>query len=128
VLWGRPIAVCFVRPDRYTYGFMEEATHFTLSFFAERHREALNYCGTNSGRDGDKIGQSGLTCHPVGPTAAFEEASLIVLCRKLYTTQFNSEGFTAPEIRNEIYGSVPYHWQFIGEIESVLSDRPAGPA
>ena len=32
ILWNRPVAICFVRPQRYTYKFMEEGKYFTLSF------------------------------------------------------------------------------------------------
>ncbi len=61
VLWGRQVAVCFVRPTRYTYGFMERSKRFTLSFFSRRCRSALNLCGTRSGRDVDKVAATGLT-------------------------------------------------------------------
>src|SRR5512137_697572 len=61
VLWERKVATCYIRPGRYTYGFMEKAPFFTLSFFAEEHRAALRYCGTHSGRNGDKAKEAGLT-------------------------------------------------------------------
>ena len=43
-LWNVPVAFVFVRPERYTYGFMEREEGFTLSFFDGRYRTALKSC------------------------------------------------------------------------------------
>ena len=51
VLWGSDVATCYVRPQRYTFGFMEESGYFTLSFFSEDYRQQLTLCGTKSGRE-----------------------------------------------------------------------------
>ena len=61
VLWERKVATCYIRPTRHTFSFVEQAGHFTLSFFAEEHRKALQYCGTHSGRNTDKVKGAGLT-------------------------------------------------------------------
>jgi flavin reductase (DIM6/NTAB) family NADH-FMN oxidoreductase RutF len=60
ILWNKPIAICFIRPHRYTFQFAEKYDFFTLSFFGSAHREILNYCGSKSGRDTDKIAHTGL--------------------------------------------------------------------
>lgn len=41
VLWGANVATCYIRPQRYTYEFMEESEFFTLCFFGEAYRKAL---------------------------------------------------------------------------------------
>ena len=33
VLWNKPVAVCFIRPQRYTYEIVESTDRLTLSFF-----------------------------------------------------------------------------------------------
>jgi len=33
VLWHRPIATIFVRPERHTYGFVETDDRFSIAFF-----------------------------------------------------------------------------------------------
>src|SRR6056297_354780 len=58
VLWNRNVCFAFIRPSRYTYEFIEEHEDFTLSFFAEKYREALRYCGSHSGREVDKAAQT----------------------------------------------------------------------
>ena len=45
ILWNKPVAVCFIRPQRYTYGIVEDSDTLTLSFFpAGEYREALRCC------------------------------------------------------------------------------------
>lgn len=34
ILWGKPVAFIFIRPERYTYEFIEEGDKLTLSFLA----------------------------------------------------------------------------------------------
>jgi flavin reductase (DIM6/NTAB) family NADH-FMN oxidoreductase RutF len=84
-LWNKPVVFVFVRPERYTYEFMESSAGFTLSFFDETFREALDLCGSKSGRDCDKVAEAGLTPHftELG-FPAFSEAGMVLECRKLY--------------------------------------------
>jgi len=51
VLWKKPVIFVFIRPQRYTYEFIEKQANFTVSFFNEEYRDLLNLCGTTSGRD-----------------------------------------------------------------------------
>ena len=60
-LWNRDVTFCFVRPQRHTFGFMEQAEYYTLCFFDKEYQAALDYCGSHSGRDVDKIAATGLT-------------------------------------------------------------------
>ena len=41
VLWGKPVATVYIRPQRYTLEFVEREDCFTLSFFGEEYRDAL---------------------------------------------------------------------------------------
>ena len=67
-------ATAYIRDSRYTKEFVDREDYFTLAFFGEEHREALNLCGRVSGRDEDKIKEAGLTPYYVDGTVAFEEA------------------------------------------------------
>jgi hypothetical protein len=73
ILWERKVATCYIRPTRYTYEFAERAQYFTLSFFSEKHRKALTYCGTHSGRNSDKVNEAGLTPVKEGGFVYFED-------------------------------------------------------
>lgn len=115
ILWRRNVAFIFVRPTRYTYEFIESAETFTLSFFEEKYRDILNFCGTKSGRDVNKAEAAGLT--PVENTPGsvyFEEARLVLECKKLYFHDFDSRNFLADDI-DTLYND-DYHRLYIGEI------------
>jgi len=121
VLWNRPVTFAFVRPQRYTFQFINRADTFTLSFFERRYREALSFCGTQSGRYADKMAATGLTAQAVGPDAVtFAQAGLVFVCRKLYAQDLQGSAFTVPEINAEVYPSQDYHRLFIGEVLTVL--------
>lgn len=121
-LWGRPVSTVVVRPQRYTYQFMEQAPYYTLSFFDENYRDALNYLGTHSGRDVDKMVATGLT--PVsGKTGAvfFAEARLVMECRTLYKQDLKEENFLETSIVDQAYAARDFHRMYIGEVLRILS-------
>ena len=60
IMWGKPVAYVFIRPQRYTKEFIDAGDHFSLSVLGEDYRKTLNYFGTVSGRDEDQIAKSGL--------------------------------------------------------------------
>ena len=84
VLWGKNVATCYIRPQRYTKKFVDANDTFTLSFYGPEYKQALSICGSKSGRDCDKVKEAGLTPYFTDGTAAFEEAGMVFVCRKLY--------------------------------------------
>ena len=119
-LWNRDICTVFVRPQRYTYEFMEKNDCFTVSFFPKEYRKALSFCGAKSGRDYDKAKETGLTAFDTGYGAAFEQAKLIVCCRKLYKQDLSQDGFIDRSILGECYPKNDLHRLYIGEVLKVL--------
>ena len=121
ILWNKPVAVCFIRPQRYTYGFTEDSDTLTLSFFpAGEYRDALRYCGTKSGRDGDKFAATGLTVASAeNGTPYVNEANLVLVCRKLYADDLKENCFIDPEMLKH-YAAKDYHRFYICEITEVL--------
>jgi flavin reductase (DIM6/NTAB) family NADH-FMN oxidoreductase RutF len=119
VLWERKVCFIFIRPTRYTYEFIEQAEIFTLSFFGEQHRKALQICGTRSGRDTDKVKEAGLTPVADGGAVAFEQARLVLVCRKLYFQDIGPERFLDPAIE-QLYPQKDYHRMYAGAIERCL--------
>ena len=59
-LWNKPVVFVFIRSERYTYEFMEENEYFTLSFLGKENRSIYNLCGSKSGREVDKVKETGL--------------------------------------------------------------------
>jgi flavin reductase (DIM6/NTAB) family NADH-FMN oxidoreductase RutF len=124
VLWDKPVVQVVVRPTRHTFGFMERYGSFTLCAFPEKHRKALSLLGSRSGRDGDKIGPSGLTPVPSSVVAAprFAEAECVLECRKLYWSDFDPAHFLDPSIQ-AVYPIKDYHRAYFGEISAVWIER-----
>jgi flavin reductase (DIM6/NTAB) family NADH-FMN oxidoreductase RutF len=120
-LWNRQVAICFIRPQRHTFSFAEAASQFTLCFFDEAWRSALDFCGSHSGRQVDKVAATGLTTMPIaGGGIGFEEARLILVCRKLYAGDFVASGFVDSALRDEIYPGADYHRMFVGEVSRCM--------
>jgi flavin reductase (DIM6/NTAB) family NADH-FMN oxidoreductase RutF len=122
ILWNKPVIFCFVRPQRYTYKFMESNEFFTVSFFDESFRSALNLCGKVSGRQTDKMKATGLKPFesPKG-SIFYEQASLLIECRKLYFSDILPENFLNEGIKAN-YPKKDYHRMYIGEITSCFNN------
>lgn len=95
--------------------------HFTISFFDKDYERDLAIIGSKSGRDGDKFALTKITPQAYKDMVVFKEASLTLVCRKIYWEQFD-EKHMDPEIVQSLYKDLnqPTHYQFIGEIVEVL--------
>ncbi|MBW6490956.1 MAG: flavin reductase [Lentimicrobium sp.] len=117
-LWNKPVAFIFVRPQRFTFQFLEENSLFTCSFFSNEYRKALNFCGEHSGRDVNKFKETGLNIIETPEGAiTFEESELFLVCRKLYFQDIRPEGFLDAALLKH-YPAKDYHRLYIGEIIS----------
>ncbi|MDH4162223.1 MAG: flavin reductase [Nitrospirota bacterium] len=119
VLWERKVSYIFIRPNRYTYEFVERSPLFSLSFFEESQRKTLQYCGTHSGRNTDKVKEAGLTPVHDGGLVYFSEARLVLGCRKVYFQDVDPGKFLDPAI-NSMYPQKDYHRMYVGEIVKCL--------
>jgi len=121
VVWGKPFAQVFVRRSRYTYQFMEQAESFTLSVFPEQYRKGLSYCGSHSGRAGDKLLAAGLTAVASQCVQApgFEEAELLIESRKMYFSDIVPANFLDRSIQSNYPNPPDYHRVYFGEVVAV---------
>lgn len=121
VLWNLPVAICFIRPQRYTYKFTEMSEYYTLSFFGEQHREALQFCGSKSGRNHDKAAETGLI--PLSTelgNVTFEQSRLSLECRKLYADNLKADNFIIKKLIDKNYPKNDFHRFYIGEVINVF--------
>jgi len=119
-LWNKPVAVVFIRPERFTHEFVENGDMLTLSFLgtSPEMRKVYNLCGSKSGRDCDKVGQAGLT--PVETdrgNVTFGQARLTLECKKLYKDNIKPANFADPTL-SQWYGGAKggYHDVYVVEI------------
>ncbi len=120
VLWNKPVFYCFIRPQRYTHEFSEAGDRLTASFFPPEYKKALAFCGKYSGRDVDKVKETGLTPVREGSTVYYEEAKLVLCGRKLYRDVIRPEG-VADSTVFDAYPEKDYHSVYVFEIEKVLA-------
>lgn len=118
-IWNNPSVTAYVRTSRHTFGFMEDGERFTISVFPEEYRKALAFCGSHSGRDCDKVGETGLTPVTLDGAVAFAEAKLVFVCEKVYSQMMDESCFAAPEYAEKFYGSDTMHKMYIGKIVKV---------
>ena len=97
--------------------------------FDNSYRKMLGYCGTVSGRDQDKVKESGLTVAHSGEVPYFEECRMAILCKKLCVTPLKEEDFLGDkEFTQKWYGGDNhadgtgggYHLLYIAEISDIL--------
>lgn len=120
VLWNKDILTCYIRPNRYTYEFIENGSCFTASFLGEEYRDALKFCGANSGRDCDKAKEAGITPVEFDECIGFEEADMVFVCKKLYAGGIREDAFLNDEgLFEKFYGNDPLHVAYIAEITAV---------
>ena len=120
-LWNKPVAFIFVRPERYTYEFIEQNDLLTLSFLGEKHKAIHKVCGSKSGRDTDKIKETGLKPFVMDSGAiGFEQSRLTLECRKLYFEDLKADHFLDTAIPAVWYGvKGGWHRMYVIEILSI---------
>lgn len=120
VMYGKNVAFVVIRPQRYTKEFVDREETFSLSFFDKEYRKTLNYLGTVSGRNEDKIAKSGLTLVRHEATPYFDEAELVLLCRKLFRQPLSTDGLLEEKLNTTWYRNGDYHTLYIAEVTKIL--------
>lgn len=119
-LWGKDTATVYVRESRYTKGLIDHETHFSLCFLKDEKKDALKFCGSKSGRNYDKVKETGLT--PVYDENApyFEESKIVLICKKMASQLLDEKGFIDGDIKQKWYSDNDMHYIYFAEIEKVL--------
>ena len=120
VMWGKDVAYTVIRPQRYTKEFIDTNTHFSLSFYDKAYKDKLSYLGTVSGRNEDKITKSELTLLEDLDAPYFEEAKLVLICKKLFVQPLDEANFLDSSLIDRWYPNKDFHTLYIAEIEKVL--------
>ena len=118
-LWGKPVITVYVKPTRYTSECLKREEYFTVSTYGQEQRKALALLGDKSGRDGDKVAESGLTPVFLENGVTFREAKRTFVCKKIYEEPFVGE--RVPAFAHEkYYKEESEHIVFIGEVMEIL--------
>lgn len=121
VMWNKNCVITAIRPQRYTKEFVDNNELFTISFFSEEYRDALKFCGSHSGRDYDKMKETGFKAFDIENSVGFEQAELILVCKKLYNQDMGEENFIDKNLISANYPNNDYHTSYFGEIIKAYS-------
>ena len=117
-VWSNDSVIALIRPQRYTMDFVNDNDYFTLSFYGD-NKDIHKICGSKSGRDVDKTALTGLTPVFADNTVYFDEARLVLVCKKQYVGRLEEQNFCDKEpLSNYVAGD--FHYMIIGKIEKVL--------
>ena len=81
IMWNKPVAFTFIRPQRYTFTLIEKEDYYSINFFEETHRDVLKFCGSKSGREYDKSKETGITPVWEQNVPYYKEAKLVLICK-----------------------------------------------
>lgn len=119
-LWGKDMATVYIRPQRYTEEFLDSNKYFTVSFYQDAKKTIHSVCGSKSGRDVDKAKECGLTPCFDENAPYFDEAKIVLVCKKSAKSQFNPKDFIDGTVEEKWYPEKDFHYIYYGEIEKVL--------
>ncbi len=123
-LWGKDMATIYIRPQRYTEEFLNANDYFTVSFYPMDMKQKIHsVCGSKSGRDVDKVQECGLTPAFDEKAPYFDEAEIVLVCKKAAKSRFNPDEFMDDTIDEKWYPDKDYHFIYYGEIEKVLISK-----
>ena len=119
-IWGKPVVTVYVRPNRYTYEFTEAGEDFTLSFYGEEYKKALGVMGSKSGRDIDKVKETGLTPVKAGASMSYAEAETTLVLKKLYAQDMDATQIPK-DAWDKFFTNDPVHRMYICEVVDMIS-------
>lgn len=120
VMWNKNVTYTVIRPQRYTKEFIDNTDVFSLCFFDSKHKKELSYLGSVSGRDEDKIGKTTLTLNHYEDVPCFEEADIILICKKLFSQEFQRNSFIDKSLIEKNYPNNDFHTMYISEVIKIL--------
>ncbi len=124
IQWGKPIFTAFVRGCRYTEPMLEQTGEFTVNIpVGTVDKNILKVCGTQSGKDIDKVATLGLHLEEPAVISApgIRELPLTLECKVIYTQQQTPECMIDGELLTH-YAKDPvtihdeYHTVYCGEV------------
>jgi hypothetical protein len=116
----KPVAICFIRPQKHAMRFIDKNESFTLSYLPVEHRYMLDYF--KSGSSTRTLSEQFRPLSTRSGNVFYPQARLVLECRKV----FNPELFLLPEVQlimsteqaREVYPGNEVPRMYAGEIEN----------
>ena len=124
ILWGRSVAIVYIRENRFSYRFFEASDIYTLSWYPKQDMQTvIKVFGGTSGRNTDKEKLSGFT--PVETPdggVTYLQADKVVICRKLMRQPVPQE-FVPKNHQGRLNQDGRIHIQYTGEVLSIWKKK-----
>lgn len=117
-MWGDDSVAVVIRPSRYTMDYIDKSDYFTLTFFGD-NKEIHKICGSKSGRDINKVKETGLTPVSDDNCVWFDEARLVLKIKKKYVQPMSADFLTDKSVDEKWYKGGDWHNLIIGTIERI---------
>lgn len=123
-MWGKPVFMAMVRPSRFTYECIEKSGQFTVSIPFKDMSEALSICGSQSGRNIDKLEAANITTVPGKriSTPVIADCGLHYECKVVYKQAMSPELLDA-DLQERWYAAGNLHTLYFGEILATYIDE-----
>jgi flavin reductase (DIM6/NTAB) family NADH-FMN oxidoreductase RutF len=121
VIWGLPVWVVMVRPSRYTYSFIEESGVFTVNVPSPEMKGLVTLCGTQSGRDVDKLAQVETSMGQEVACVRLDASPMVYECKVVHYNDVLPETLL-PEITSRAYPKGDFHRMYYGQIMGTFAE------
>jgi flavin reductase (DIM6/NTAB) family NADH-FMN oxidoreductase RutF len=123
-VWAKKTFIILVRPSRYTYSLLEQVDDFSVNVPTKSMASAVAFCGSVSGRDGDKFNQAQLAPVPAEEISApvIDQCPINFQCRVIHKTDMVA-GAVPDNTKSTFYPSDDYHRIYFGQILGCYADE-----
>jgi len=122
ILWYRPFFIAYVRRSRYTHELLEETGDFTVNVPPEDFDNVIEYCGTRSGRNVDKVKELGLKVEDsrAVKSPGLAASPVTLECKIVFKKDIESHDVPS-HVRDRFYSKDDYHTCYFAEIVNIVS-------
>ncbi len=118
ILWNKPTVTVYVHKTRYSKHIFDGAKYFSVCFLKAEDRKVLEYFGSVSGRDEDKMAGCGKEIVTDAPAPYFADSRAVILCEIMGKSDFDA-GSVDEGVRGW-YQRDGVHTQYYGKVVRVL--------
>jgi len=122
ILWYKPFFIAYVRRSRYTHELLEETGDFTVNVPPDNFDDVIEYCGTRSGRNVDKVKELGLKIEDsrIVKSPGLAASPVTLECKIVFKKEIESNDVPS-HVRDRFYSKDDYHTCYFAEIVNIIS-------
>ncbi|MBI9099329.1 MAG: flavin reductase family protein [Spirochaetaceae bacterium] len=117
IMWNKPVFTIMIRPVRHSFTLLEQHGEFTINVPSDDMRKEIGICGSQSGRDTDKLAECRFTTENSSTISvpAIKECPIHLECRIIFKNDVIA-GSLPKEVIDLYYPHADLHRFYYGEI------------